>query len=448
MWIRACSTYSKITRRGRYKERMIRIDGSSAIRLLHGRRPDETGMLFNSMYIAPLALAGLLALAPLSAVRAEQAEISLGASVQLTGPIANTGRYYPDAYKLTVDKINAAGGVKVNGKTYKLALKLYDNQSDVSLSVRQYTQLISHDKVNFLLGPYGSNFALADSAVSEKYRVPMVQGGGASDEIFSRGFKYIFGTLAPGSGYFGSTVAMLTKLQPKPVSVALLCADDSFDVTLQKHTGPMLEKAGFDVVMNQRYHTNSTDFSALLSQIKSKKVDAILVGGHETEILNFLRQAKSLNVSPKMYAFTVGVPSEDFRKALGKDADYAFGMSAWLPGKTLKDRWFGDAENFAAAYKTKYGYEPDYHAASGAAEVETIVNAIEKANSLDPKKVRDALAASNFDSLYGRIKFSPSGQIDLDQIVVQVQNGAVKPVFKGGGFIGQVQYPMPPWSSR
>ncbi|OWT53479.1 amino acid ABC transporter substrate-binding protein [Candidimonas nitroreducens] len=405
-------------------------------------------MSFNSIYFVPLALAGLLALAPLSTVQAEQAQIVLGASVQLTGPIANTGRYYPDAYKLAVEKINAAGGLKVGGKTYKLALKLYDNQSDVNLGVRQYTQLVSHDKVNFLLGPYGSNFTVASSAVAEKYKVPMVEGGGASDEIFSRGFKYIFGTLAPGSGYFRSTVAMLTKLHPKPTSVALLCADDSFDVTLQKHTGPMLEKAGLHVVMNQRYHTNSTDFSALLSQIKSKKVDAILVGGHETEILNFLRQAKSLNVSPKMYAFTVGVPSEDFRKALGKDADYAFGMTAWLPSKALKDRWFGDAESFAAEYKTKYGYEPDYHAASGAAEVETIANAIEKANTLDPKKVRDAIAASNFDSLYGRVKFSPSGQIDLDQIVVQVQSGAVRPVFKGGAFIGHAQYPMRPWSSR
>ena len=88
----------------------------------------------------------------------------------------------------------------------KLALKLYDNQSDVNLSVRQYTQLVSQDKVDFLLGPFASNFALADSAVSEKYQMPMVQGGGASDQIFSRDFKYIFGTLAPASNYFGSTV--------------------------------------------------------------------------------------------------------------------------------------------------------------------------------------------------------------------------------------------------
>lgn len=66
-------------------------------------------------------------------------EIVLGASVQLTGPVANTGRYYRDAYELAVDRVNAAGGVKIGNETYKLALKLYDNQSDVNLSVRQYS---------------------------------------------------------------------------------------------------------------------------------------------------------------------------------------------------------------------------------------------------------------------------------------------------------------------
>jgi branched-chain amino acid transport system substrate-binding protein len=70
-------------------------------------------------------------------------DIVLGASVQLTGPVANTGRYYRDAYQLAIDKINAAGGVKVGDKSHKLALKPYDNQSDVNLSVRQYTQLVS-----------------------------------------------------------------------------------------------------------------------------------------------------------------------------------------------------------------------------------------------------------------------------------------------------------------
>jgi branched-chain amino acid transport system substrate-binding protein len=375
-------------------------------------------------------------------------DIVLGASVQLTGPVANTGRYYRDAYQLAVDKINAAGGVKVGNETYKLSLKLYDNQSDVNLSVRQYTQLISRDKVNFLLGPFASNFALADSAVSEKYQIPMVQGGGASDQIFARKFKYIFGTLAPASHYFSSTVDMLKGLNPAPKSVALLYADDAFDVSVAEGTRPKLKEAGLTLAMDERYSTNATDFNSLLSQVKSKNVDAVLVAGHETEILNFVRQAKSLAVAPKMYSFTVGVPSEDFRKALGKDADYAFGMTAWLPSAELKDRWFGDAAQFASAFKAAFNYDPDYHAASAAADVEALAKAIEDAGTIDPAKVRDALAKVDFDSLYGRIAFNENGQIDLPQTVIQVQDGELVAIHGVKGKIADPKYPMPAWDAR
>ncbi|MGN6306925.1 MAG: amino acid ABC transporter substrate-binding protein [Mesorhizobium sp.] len=396
-----------------------------------------------------MRLAGaLFGAVALSAMPAMAEDLVLGASVQLTGPVANTGRYYKDAYEFTIDKINEAGGVKVGDKQYKLALKLYDNQSDVNLSVRQYTQLISQDKVNLLLGPFASNFALADSAVSEKYQVPMVQGGGASDQIFSRKFKYIFGTLAPASNYFGSTIAMMKELDPAPKSVALLYADDAFDVSVADGTRPLLKDAGITVALDERYTSNASDFNSLLSQIKSANVDAVLVAGHETEILNFVRQAKSLAVAPKLYSFTVGVPSEDFRKALGKDADYAFGMSAWLPSAELKDKYFGDAAAFAEAYKAKFGYEPDYHAASGAADVEALVQAVETAGTLDPKAVRDAIAKLNFDSLYGKIAFAENGQIDLAQTVIQVQDGKVAAVYGAKGFLEKPKYPMPAWNAR
>src|ERR1043166_5918908 len=94
----------------------------------------------------------LLLLMLLTAVPVSAAPIELGASVQLTGQFANTGRYYGDAYQFTIDKINAAGGVKLGQGREKLTLKILDNQSDVNLSVRQYVQLLSQDKVNFLLG--------------------------------------------------------------------------------------------------------------------------------------------------------------------------------------------------------------------------------------------------------------------------------------------------------
>jgi branched-chain amino acid transport system substrate-binding protein len=374
--------------------------------------------------------------------------VTFCASVQLTGPVANTGRYYKDAYDFAVEKINAAGGVKIGGASRKIELKILDNQSDVNLSVRQYVQLLAQDKVGFLLGPFASNFVLADSSVAEKARVPMVQGGGASDQIYGRGYKYVFGTLPAASNYFGSTIEAMTRLNPRPQTVALLYADDSFDVSVAKGTRELLKKAGLKAVIDERYSTNASDFSVLLSRIKSEKADAVLVAGHETEVLNFIRQAKSLNASPKLYSFTVGVPSADFRQALGRDANGASGMTAWLPSAALKDQWFGDAEQFARAWKARFGYEPDYHAASGVATVEALVNAIQAAGSTDPQKVRDALAKLRFDSLYGPVAFDDKGQIDLPQIMVQIQNDKVVPIFGGKDFINKLDYPLAPWDKR
>lgn len=374
--------------------------------------------------------------------------VTFGASVQLTGPVANTGRYYKDAYEFAVERINAAGGIKIGPAHRKIALKILDNQSDVNLSVRQYVQLLSQDKVDFLLGPFASNFVLADSSIAEKTRVPMVQGGGASDQIYSRGYQYIFGTLPAASNYFGSTIEAMAKLEPRPQTVALLYADDAFDVSVAKGTRGLLRKAGLKTVIDERYSTNASDFSVLLSRIKSQNVDAVLVAGHETEVLNFIRQAKSLNVSPKLYSFTVGVPSADFRQALGKDANGASGMTAWLPSPTLKDRWFGSAEAFARDWKAKFGYEPDYHAAAGVAAVEALVTAVQNAGSTDPQKVRDALVKVGFDSLYGHVAFNDKGQISLPQIVVQIQNDQVTPIYAGKDFINKLQYPLKSWSKR
>ena len=128
--------------------------------------------------------------------------ITFGSALQETGKDANIGRYYKDAYEFAVAAINAKGGIKVGGKSYTLKLDIRDNQSDADLDARLYDQLLSAVKVDFVLGSYSSNAVLADSAVAESYETPMVEGGGAAGQIFSRGFKYVFGTLAARRGLF------------------------------------------------------------------------------------------------------------------------------------------------------------------------------------------------------------------------------------------------------
>ncbi len=395
----------------------------------------------------PLCLV-LAALALAGPALAQGTPVTLGAAVQLTGAMANTGRYYRDAYQFAVDRINARGGVDVAGEKHPLALRLYDNQSDVNLGVRQYVQLVAQDKVNFLLGPFSSNDALDDSSVSEKYQVPMVEGGGASSQIFSRGYKYVFGTLPPADDYFGSTIQMLLKLTPRPRTAALVSADDSFDVSVAEGTRKLVAAAKFDLVVDKQYPEKNAEFSSILSVIKAKQPDIILWSGHEEQALNFIRQMKSLGVNPKMMvSLTVGVPTADFRKALGSDADYAFGMTPWLPSSAQKDDWFGDGQQFAKDYQQKYGYAPDYHAASAVADVETFVKAIQSARSVDPAKVRDAVAGIDFQSLYGRVHFNAGGQITMPQTVIQIQHGQVVPIYVQD-FVDKPLYPVPPWNRR
>lgn len=393
--------------------------------------------------------AAFVALAALASAPAwAQNTITLGSAVQLSGKDANTGRYYRDAYQLAIDKINTKGGISVGGKTYTFKLDMLDNQSDTNLGVQLYTQLLTRDKVDFLLGSYSTADVIVDSVVAEKYEMPFVQGGGASSQIFSRGYKYVFGTLPRAEDYFSSTIAMMGTLEPKPKTVALVVADDAFDVAVAQGTRELLKKAGLEIVLDQQYAQKSADFSSLLALIKSKAPDAMLWGGLAAEVLDEIRQAKSLDVNPKdLSSFTVGVPTADFRKALDKDAEYAFGMTPWLPTGTLKDDWFGDDAQFNKEYIAKYGYEPDYHAASAAADVEVYAKALAKAGTLDKKAVRDVIAKIEFDSLYAHVKFAENGQIDVPQIAIQIQGGKIVPIYTDH-MINKPVYPVPAWSKR
>ena len=200
-------------------------------------------------------------------------------------------------------------------------------------------------------------------------------------------------------------------------------------------------------MVDQQFTDNSTDFSSILSVVKAQNPDVVLWAGHEVGALNFIRQMKSLNVAPKLYSLTVGVQSADFRKALGNDANYTFGMTSWLPDASLKDAWFGDAANFAKEFTAKYKYAPDYHVAAAAAVIETYAVAIPQAGSLDADKVRAALQKVSFDSLYSHVAFDARGQIQLPQIVIQVQKGEVVPVYTDH-FLTKPDYPAPGWAQR
>lgn len=375
-------------------------------------------------------------------------EIVLGSALSQTGKYAREGKFYVDAYTLTVDAVNKAGGVKIGGKPYKLVLKLYDDQSDPNLSVRLFTRLVTSDKVNFLLGPYSSGITIPASAVSEKYEVPMVQGGGASGKIFDRGYKYIFGTLPKAEFYFQAAIEAGAKFTPRVQTAALLYSNEAFDRSVADGARQWLKEQKIDKVYDEEYQPSTQDFTSVLAVLKSKSPDLVLVAGHEENALNFIRQAQAADMSPKMMVFTVGPPTADFRKTLGKAAEYVFGITPWLPDMEVGGEIFKSARDFSKQFQDRFGYEADYHVASGAADVLVYKAAIEKAQSLDAKKVRDALAGVDVETFYGRVKFEPTGQIAMGQVLVQIQEGKVVPVYAFGKMLGKPVYPAPKWSMR
>jgi branched-chain amino acid transport system substrate-binding protein len=393
-------------------------------------------------------IAALVVAVILVGMAAAADEIVLGSAISQTGKYAREGKFYVDAYALTVEAINKAGGVKVGGKPYQLALKLYDDQSDPNLSVRLFTKLVTSDKVNFLLGPYSSGITIPASAVAEKYEIPMIQGGGASGKIFDRGYKYIFGTLPKAEFYFQSAIEAATKLTPPVRTAALLFSNEAFDRSVGEGSRQWLKDARIDKVYDEEYQPATQDFTSILAVIKTRNPDLILVAGHEENALNFIRQAQAAGVNPKMMVFTVGPPTGDFRKTLGKAAEYVYGVTPWLPEMEIGGDIFKSAREFDKQFQARFNYAADYHVASGAADVLAFKAAIEKAQSLDPKKVRDALAALDVETLYGRVKFEPTGQIAMSQVVVQIQDGKLVPVYAAGKFVGKAIYPTPKWGER
>ena len=378
--------------------------------------------------------------------QAAKKEIKLGCAISFTGKNSRSGKLYRDSYDMAVEQINKKGGVKVGSDTYQLKIVYYDDESDPTKSSKFVEKLVAEDKVDFLLGPYSSGITIPDSLVAQRYKVPMIEGGGASGKIFSRGNEYIFGTLPPAGQYFKSTLEMLKTFSPAPKTIAILYSDDKFDVSVAEGTDKLAKEMAFDVVLYEKYAEGATDFNSILTKIKALKADVVLVAGHTEESLNFTQQAKELNVSPKLISMTVGPSEADFRKSLGKDAEYIFGVASWSTQMNFKGYLYKDTQEFVNLFKAKFNYDPDYHNASGIADVAIFKNAIEQAGTLDREKVRSAIAATNLSTIYGNVEFSENGQIKGTSVVLQILGDEIYQVFPNGA--KKPVYPFPSWKMR
>jgi len=399
--------------------------------------------------VSLLALA--LALGALPAAAADT--IVFGAAVSLTGKTAKEGEYTRDGYNFFVDKINEMGGITVGGKKYRVEVKYYDDESKSERTAQLIEKLINEDKVTFILGPYGSAPSGTAAPICEKYKIPMIEANGSAESIFNKGYKYTFAVLSPAKLYLKGLVDLVIARDKTAKTVAVLGENEPFSKEVASGGADYAKEKGLTVVYQELYPTGTQDVSALLTNIKAKNPDIVLGAGHLQDALLIVKQAKDLGVSPKAMGFSVGPSSPEFRENLKGNADYIYGATQWTealkyngddPWKTPKA--YGDAFR---AKNPKYTVIP-YQVAESSAAVIAFWRAIEKANSLDPTKVRDAIAALDIMTFYGQIKFDSRGiNIYKPMAIEQLQpDGKKYTVFPANVAEKEALYPMVPWDKR
>jgi branched-chain amino acid transport system substrate-binding protein len=376
--------------------------------------------------------------------------ILFGAPISLTGSTTKEGNYTKNGYEIWKDDTNAKGGIAVGGKHYKVDIKYYDDESNGPKSATLADKLIKEDKVNFLLGPYGSAPTLQVSTVAEKNKVPMIDAEGAAEAIYSQGYQYTFGVLSPAPLYMRGLIEMAAAQSPKPTTVAILTADDSFSVEVASDAQKDAQRVGLNVVYFAKYPSASTDLRAPLTEAKAKSPDLVLNSGHLQESLAIMQQSKELGFNPKGFGFTVGPSFPDFYATLKSDANDVFGGTQWT--KDLKytgdDLWKTGAA-YNDEYNKRFGEEPPYQAAMATAAGIAYQKALEKAGTLDPKAVRDAIAKLDFMSFAGQIKFDERGINTFKPMAVeQWQSGKKVTVWPANVAVGKPIWPTPPFGSR
>ena len=369
--------------------------------------------------------------------------VLFGCALSLSGKLEETGSLYLEGYELWKESVNSGGGISIGGESYQVDILYYDDESDTQQTGELVEKLITEDGVDFLLGPYGSSANLEAAAVADEYGVPMVQGGGAAEAIFTSGFEYVFGLLNPASDYFNSILEWGAGIEPGPNTVAIVSADDVFSLSAAEGAEQYAGELGYDVISLATFEQEG-DLPGILGNLTDDDPDMVLFSAHFEEALSFVQAAKDVGLSPDMFGITVAPSDPAFVDELGADADYVFGTSQWLPVLSYNGSVFESAEDYALLYQQEYGREPDYHSAAASACGVSYQLALEEAGSLDRDDVRDALGALDAETFYGRINFGADGRIaNCPMVALQIQGGNIVIIFPESLATGSALYPIP-----
>jgi branched-chain amino acid transport system substrate-binding protein len=385
-------------------------------------------------FAAVAAGAFLLAAAAVAAGEAEDATILLGAAVSLTGKYAVNGKNTKDGYDIAVKRINEMGGVKVAGKTYKMKVLYYDDESTPARGAQLAERLISQDGVKYLLGAYSSGLTKAIAPVTEKYKVPHVEANGAAREFFTGQYRYLFGVLSTSDYYLRDAVTLAAEVarehgkDPKTVRIAMAYENDPFSLDVREGVVEAAKQYGMKIVIDDKLPPEINDMAATLTKVKAVRPDLLLVSGHEKGATLMVRQAAEMQLDVPMMAST-HCDSAKIAETMAQKAEGVLCGSQWDRHLSYKDRWFGTADQYADLFEKEFKYPAPYQAAESSAAVLVFADAFARAGSLDPEKVRDAISKTDLMTMFAPIKFDSTGKNIAKQMVMyQVLNGTYKVV--------------------
>jgi branched-chain amino acid transport system substrate-binding protein len=384
--------------------------------------------------IAALACAAAVAAAPAWA----QGTVKIGVALSQTGNLSDSAAPYFKGLELWREQANARGGLA--GK--QIEFVVYDDRSDPGTAARLYERLITNDHVDFMVSSLGSATAATGSAVAEKHKKVMINGGGASEAIQERGFQYVFQTAARISAYAAGIEPLIKKYHVK--TMAFVSRDYGAARDIDKVLKPVAERNGVKIVMTEYFPAGTADFSSQIARGRELQPDLWVGLLYPSEAIETVRQFHAVNYMPKFFIAN-GVSQDDFIKAAGKDAEYAVGMSLYEPSL----RTAGNAQ-FVKTYQAKYQGLPGYYSAFGFVAGTVLEAAVKQAGSIDNEKVRTALTTLKMETVMGHHEVDPKTymQVGVRGLLVQVQNGKREVIWPEELETAPAKLPIPAWDKR
>jgi branched-chain amino acid transport system substrate-binding protein len=396
------------------------------------------------------AVASVAVMGAASTVKAADCgEIVLGSAISFTGKYSTNGIHARNGYDLAVKKINEMGGVKIGDKCYNLKVKYYDDESTPARTAQLLERLIKQDGVKYTLGPYSSATTKAAAPVIEKYKIPMVEAEGASRSLFNKGYKYLFCVISTSEQYLASSIALAAEIakkngkDPSSVKVAMAFENDPFSLDVRAGVVDDVKKHGLKIVIDDKLPRDLSDMSATLTKVRALKPDLLLVSGHSKGAATAARQIKEMKIDTPMIAMTHCEAAKVITK-FGASTNGFLCPTQWAETLSYKGKYFGSAADYDKLFKATYdGYKNvPYQSAQASAAVIVWKEAFEAAQSLDTEKVRDAIAATDLTTFYGRIKFSKAGNnVAKPMVLRQIQNGKLNVVAPTEWASHKVEYP-------